>query len=103
MFPLPATWTNYAGFVLQDWVAQLSAAILDLFVVCYRRGNSLYLAGVPAPLVVAAECSGLRQIVSFVALGVLVGGLSGKSTAFRVLLAGAAIPVAIVANVARIC
>jgi exosortase len=102
MFPLPATWTNFAGLWLQDWVARVSAVILDPFVVCYRRGNSLYLAGVPTPLVVAAECSGLRQIVSFVALGVLVGGLSGKSTSFRVLLAAAAIPVAIVANVVRI-
>ncbi|MGH7172746.1 MAG: exosortase/archaeosortase family protein, partial [Gemmataceae bacterium] len=102
MFPLPATWTNFAGLWLQDWVAQVSAVVLDPFVVCYRRGNSLYLAGVPKPLVVAAECSGLRQIISFLALGVLVGGLSRKSKAFRVLLAAAAIPVAIISNVARI-
>ena len=102
MFPLPATWTNFAGLWLQDWVAQVSAVLLDPFVVCYRRGNALYLAGVPEPLVVAAECSGLRQIISFMALGVLVGGLSRKSIPFLVLLAVAAIPVAIVANVARI-
>jgi exosortase len=102
MFPLPATWTNFAGLWLQDRVAHVSAGLIDPFVVCYRRGNSLYLAGVPEPLVVAAECSGLRQIVSFVALGVLVGGLSRKSPAFRVLLAVAAIPVAVLANVARI-
>ncbi len=102
MFPLPATWTNFAGLWLQDWVAAVSAGLLDPFVVCYRRGNSLYLAGVGEPLVVAAECSGLRQIVSFVALGVLVGGLSGKSATFRFLLALAAVPAALVANVLRI-
>ncbi len=102
MFPLPATWTNYAGLWLQDWVAQVSAGLLDPFVVCYRRGNSLYLAGVGEPLVVAAECSGLRQIVSLVALGVVVGGLSGKSATFRILLAVAAVPAALVANVLRI-
>jgi exosortase len=88
--------------VLQDWVAQISAAILDPFIVCYRRGNVLHLAGVPEPLVVAAECSGLRQIVAFVALGTLVAGLSDKPRAFRVLLVLAAVPVAILANVARI-
>jgi exosortase len=102
MFPLPATWTNYAALWLQDWVAQISAVLLDPFVVCYRRGNSLHLAGVGKPLVVAAECSGLRQIISFSALGVLVGGLSRKTPLFRLLLAASAIPVAIMANVARI-
>jgi exosortase len=102
MFPLPATWTNFAGLWLQDWVARISAVVIDPFVVCYRRGTSLYLAGVKEPLVVAAECSGLRQIVAFVALGVLVGGLSQKSISFRILLAASAIPVAIVANVCRI-
>jgi exosortase len=102
MFPLPATWTNFGGLWLQDCVAQVAAALIDLFVVCYRRGNSLYLAGLPEPLVVAAECSGLRQIVSFVALGVLMGGLSRNSTSFRVLLAVVAVPLAILANVIRI-
>jgi exosortase len=102
MYPLPVTWTGYLGLVLQEWVARLSAAILDPFLVCYRRGNSLQLAGVPEPLVVAAECSGLRQIVTFVALGTLVAGLSGKPAAFRTLLVMAAVPVAIFANVVRI-
>jgi exosortase len=102
MYPLPVTWTSYLALVLQDWVAQISAAILDPFIVCYRRGNVLHLAGVPDPLVVAAECSGLRQIVAFVALGTLVAGLSDKPKAFRVLLVLAAVPVAIFANVARI-
>jgi exosortase len=102
MFPLPVQWTAYVALWLQDWVAGVSAGLLDLFTVCYRRGNSLYLSGLRDPLVVAAECSGLRQIVAFVALGVLVGGLSGKSATFRVLLAVAAVPVAIAANVARI-
>ncbi|HEY7326116.1 MAG TPA: exosortase/archaeosortase family protein [Gemmataceae bacterium] len=102
MFPLPATWTNFAGLWLQDRVAQVSAAVIDPLVVCYRRGNSLYLTGVSEPLVVAAECSGLRQIVSFVALAVLIGGLSRRSMAFRILLALVAIPLAILANVVRI-
>jgi exosortase len=102
LFPLPATWTNFAGLWLQDWVGQISAALIDPFVVCYRRGNSLYLAGVSGPLVVATECSGLRQMVSFVALGVLVGGLVRKPLAFRVLLVAAAVPVALFTNVARI-
>jgi exosortase len=102
MFPLPVTWTGTAALWLQDWVSRAAAAILDLFVVCYRRGNALHLAGVPEPLVVAEECSGLRQIVTFVALGTLLGHLSGRPLLYRVLLVLVAVPVAIAANVARV-
>jgi exosortase len=102
MFPLPVTWTGTAALWLQDGVSRVAAAVLNLFVVCYRRGNSLFLAGVPEPLVVAEECSGLRQIVAFVALGALLGHLSGRPLLYRVLLVLVAVPVAIAANVARV-
>jgi exosortase len=102
MFPLPKLWTAWAALRLQDWVSATSAAVLDLFTVCYRRGNSLYLAGVADPLVVAAECSGLRQIVAFVALAALVGFLGQRSFLGRTLLIVAAVPVAILANVVRV-
>jgi exosortase len=102
MFPLPVTWTGTAALWLQDWVSDLSAALLNLFVVCYRRGTSLYLAGLPEPLIVAEECSGLRQIVAFLALGTLVGYLSERPLPFRILLAAVAVPIAIAANVVRV-
>jgi exosortase len=102
MFPLPVTWTGTAALWLQDWVSRASEAVLNLFVVCYRRGNALYLAGVPDPLMVAEECSGLRQIVGFVALGALLGHLGRRPPLFRVLLVVLAVPVAIAANVARV-
>ncbi|MBI1915252.1 MAG: exosortase/archaeosortase family protein [Planctomycetes bacterium] len=102
LFPLPGLWTATAAVWLQDIVSRLSATILDLFLVCYRRGNTLYLAGLSQPLVVAEECSGLRQIVAFVALGALLGHLSGRRWYFRLLLLFAAVPVAIVANLVRV-
>jgi exosortase len=102
MFPLPQTWTGAAAVWLQDWVSRISGDLLDLFIVCYRRGNSLFLPGLRDPLVVAEECSGLRQIVAFLALGALVGHLMNKGVVFQLLLIVAAVPVAIVANVCRI-
>lgn len=102
MFPLPVTWTGYLALWLQDWVSRISGVILDLFFVCHQRGTALFIAGIPEPLVVAEECSGLRQIVVFFALGVLLGYLSQKPMLFRILLALASVPVAILANVARV-
>jgi len=102
MFPLPVNWTATAALWLEDWVSRVAEALLSLFVVCSRHGNSLHLAGVPEPLTVAEECSGLRQIVTFVALGALLGHLSGRPLPFGILLVLVAVPVAIAANVARV-
>jgi exosortase len=102
MFPLPVHWTSAAAVWLQDVVSQVSTGLLNLVFVCRRTGNTIFLAGVGEPLVVAEECSGLRQIVAFVALAFLVGYLSGRPLLFRGLLALAAIPVAVAANVLRV-
>src|SRR5262249_49656035 len=67
MFPLPFAWTKAAGLWLQDVVGTASALVLNLFTVCYLRGNTLYLTAAARPLVIADECSGLRQIEAFVA------------------------------------
>jgi exosortase len=102
MFPLPGLLTAFAALWLQNWVSTCSATVLELFTVCHQRGHALLLAGVNEPLVVAAECSGLRQIVAFVALGALIGYLGLRTGWGRVLLLLAAVPVAILANVARV-
>jgi exosortase len=102
MFPWPTAWMARAALFLQESVAVISTTVLDLFVVCYRQGTSLHLAGVKEPLVVAEECSGLRQIVAFLALGALLGKLSGRSMPFRLVLLLLAVPVAVLANVLRV-
>jgi exosortase len=102
MFPLPVTWTGYAALWLQDIVSLVSAALIDPFVTCFRRGNALHVAGVSGPLIVAEECSGLRQIVAFFAAGTYYAFLTPRPFAYRVLLILAAAPVAILANVLRV-
>lgn len=102
MFPWPASLMLHSALWLQEGVAAVSAVVLDLFVVCYRQGTSLHIAGVKTPIVVAEECSGLRQIVAFLALGALLGKFSGRSVTFRLLLLALTVPVAILANVLRV-
>lgn len=102
MFPLPIGWTNAAAVWLQEWVSRASAAVLNLITVCHRQGYTLTLAGLSEPLVVAEECSGLRQLVAFAALAALLGELRERSLLGRAALLIAGVPAAIVANLARV-
>jgi exosortase len=102
MFPLPAVLTSAVAVWLQDVVARVGAEILNVTWVCHRQGNALHLPGVGQPLFVAEECSGLRQLVAFVALAAFLGAWQERVSWQRVLLIGAAIPAALIANVLRI-
>lgn len=102
MFPLPHAWTAYASIWLQDVVSAVSEFVIDPFIPCLRRGNSLYLAGLETPLVVAEECSGLRQIIAFFACGAYIAYFSGRGKLVQAVLLASAVPVAIAANVLRI-
>jgi exosortase len=102
MFPIPVTWTSYAALWLQDIVSRVSYEVIQLFVVAGRRGHTIYIAGVPEALVVAEECSGLRQIVSFLAFGALLGHLTRRPVGYQILITLMAVPVAVVTNVLRV-
>jgi exosortase len=102
MFPLPVVWTSYAALWLQEWVSSISTEVLQMFLVCRRQGNAIFLAGLSDPLIVAEQCSGLRQIVAFVALGTLLGRIDNAGPVQWLLLILAAVPVAILANVVRV-
>jgi len=102
MFPLPTAWTAWLSLQLQEIVATVSAGVLDLLFVCYRQGTTLQIAGVREKLVVAEECSGLRQLIAFLALAALLGYLGNRPPLRRVLLLVLAIPVAVIANVVRV-
>jgi exosortase len=102
MFPLPVTWTGAAAVWLQDVVSRISAVVVNFVWVCHRRGNDLVIGGLEEHLVVAPECSGLRQIVAFLALAALLARLSGKSLGKGLALCLLSLPVAVVANVLRV-
>lgn len=103
LFPLPYTWTSYAALLLQDVVSQFSETILSAFVVCTRTGHTIRIAGVEQSLVIAEECSGLRQILAFVACAAIFGALfQPRRLAHRIALVLAAVPVAVAANVLRV-
>ncbi len=99
--PLPAVVLGTLALPLQLIASEWGAALLEARHVPVRlAGNVLYLPG--RSLFVTEACSGLRSLTALVALGVLIGGLSLRSVWARVLLIGAAIPVAIALNAVRI-
>jgi exosortase len=102
MFPLPVTWTSYAALWLQDIVSRISETVISLFLVCHRVGHSIRIAGMDQSLVVAEECSGLGQIVAFLAFAALLGELFSRPLWYRLAMLAAAIPVAIAANTLRV-
>lgn len=102
MFPLPVPWMQAASVWLQEAVAKISGEVLDLFTVCHQRGTYITLAGAAQPLVVAPECSGLRQMEAFVAVAALLGYWSRRPLVYRLLLLAAAVPTAIFANILRV-
>lgn len=102
MFPLPAPWLNTSAMLLQDLVAMLTEWVVSCFSVCLRRGHLLYLAGLDEPVSVAVECSGIRQVLVFVALAWGMSFFLNGSLARKFLLVLASIPMAIVANLCRV-
>jgi exosortase len=100
MFPLPTTIDVQLAVWLQEMVSTTATWILQVFVPAYQDGNMIVLPG--QPLEVGEQCSGLRQVVAFAALTLLVAYFSNRRLAFRIGIVLAGLPVAIVANLLRV-
>jgi exosortase len=100
MFPLSPVLLDLAARKLQAVVSTLAVLLLQLFVPAYQIGNNLVLPG--QPLKVGEQCSGLRQVVAFAALTLLVAYLSQRRWPFRVGIVLAGLPVAVAANLLRV-
>lgn len=102
MFPLPGIVMASSALWLQDFVARTSGLVLEQFWVVRQRGHAIELPGLASPLVVGAECSGLRQLISLLAMSALLAHLGLKRWSSTIALMLITIPVAILANVARV-
>lgn len=99
--PVPDVIANSLALPLQLQASRLGAALLEArHVPVTLTGNIIHLPG--RSLFVTEACSGLRSLTSLLALGLLVGGLFLRSTAARVTLIAAAVPVAILLNSVRV-
>jgi exosortase len=101
MIPIPAILFNHLTFPMQLFASRFATSLLPFFgVPVLREGNVLQLPSMA--LEVAEACSGIRSLTALITLAIILGYLSEKSTARRLLLALAAFPIAIVANGLRV-
>lgn len=102
MIPLPVAMYTMLANPLQMIVSKVAAGVMTacgIPVLC--EGNMLTLPG-DIRMFVAEACSGMRQLTGFLALTAAVAYLSGKPSWYRVVLVASAVPVAMVANIARV-
>ncbi|HEX4561693.1 MAG TPA: exosortase/archaeosortase family protein [Gemmatimonadales bacterium] len=99
--PLPAVILGSLALPLQFKASQLGAHMLaSRHVPVALSGNVIHLPG--RDLFVTEACSGLHSLTALISLGVLAGGLWLATIWGRVILVGAAIPVAMLLNGIRI-
>ncbi len=99
--PLPVLLLNHITFPLQLFASKVASGLLPLAgVPVLREGNVITLPAMP--LEVAEACSGIRSLMSLFTVAVIYGALMERRISLRVFLALASVPIAIVANVARI-
>jgi exosortase len=101
MIPLPATVFYAVAFPLQYVAAQNAVWALDLIgVPVLRDGNVIHLSQVT--LGVTEACSGIRSLMSLLALAVAWGYLTLGGPWAIAALAASAVPITIAANAGRV-
>jgi exosortase len=101
MVPIPAIIFNQIAFPLQLIASQFGEAVIRAVdIPVLREGNVLILANIS--LEVAEACSGIRSLISLLTLGIVFGYVGDARNWVRVLIALSAIPVAVIANGARV-
>ena len=101
MIPIPAIIFNQIAFPLQMFASKVGeSAISAAGIPVLREGNVLILAH--TTLEVAEACSGIRSLVSLITLGIVFGYFMDPRMWVRALIVISAVPVAIIANGARV-
>lgn len=101
MFPMPSAVLNAISFPLKMFVAKVGAEIVALVgIPVYREGFTIT---IPAgALLVGNPCSGLRSLISFVALGAVFAYSATMSSPRKWILFLLTVPIAILSNLIRV-
>jgi exosortase A len=101
MIPLPSILMDRITFPMQLLASKVAGSFLYLIgIPALREGNIILLAN--TSLEVAEACSGIRSLISLLALSVVFAYFSQKTNLKRVLLVLSTFPIAIIANAARV-
>jgi exosortase len=101
MVPLPAIVFNQIAFPLQLLASRVGEASLSTVgIPVLREGNVMIMAN--TTLEVAEACSGIRSLISLLTLGIVYGYFVDPRGWARAFLSLATIPIAVIANGARV-
>ncbi len=101
MIPLPYILYDSIAFPLKLAATKASTQILQVLgITMYSEGNLIYLPN--TTLEVADACSGIRSLISVLALSVIIAKYTQQTTARRMLLILLSIPVVLFCNMLRI-
>lgn len=101
MIPIPSIIFNQITFPLQLLASRFGELTLQLLSIpVLREGNVIVLSN--TTLEVAEACSGIRSLVSLLALGLVYGYFSDPRAWVRATIVMATVPIAIVTNGARV-
>ena len=101
MFPLPMAVINLISFPLKMFAAKAGVFIVAMLgVPVYGEGFNIF---IPAGhLLVGNPCSGLRSLISFLALGSVFAYMAPLSTTRKWILFLLTVPVALLSNIVRV-
>lgn len=101
MFPLPQAVLTAVSFPLKMIVAKIGVVVVRMMgIPILQEGFQLT---IPAgQLLVGNPCSGLRSIISFLAIAAILAVIRERTMVQKVILIGSAIPIAMFANILRV-
>jgi exosortase len=101
MIPIPSLLMDQLTFPLQFFVSMLASKCLDVVgIPTLREGNIIALPN--TSLQVVEACSGIRSIISLLALSVVFAHFTQKTRLGKILLVFSTLPVSIFANAGRV-
>ncbi|MBN2226855.1 MAG: exosortase/archaeosortase family protein [candidate division Zixibacteria bacterium] len=101
MIPIPYVIYFSATFPMQLFASKVTVTLLSLLgMPVIRQGNIIHLPN--QMLEVAEACSGLRSLISLLALGALYAYMTQRQLSGKIILFLSTIPIAIIGNVFRV-
>ena len=101
MIPVPNSLMGLVSLPLQLLATRISADMISLCSIpVYREGNMLFFMG--TQLEVAEACSGIRSMMALTMIACALASMVTNGWLKKMLLIGAAVPIAMMANILRI-
>jgi len=101
MLPLPLNVISAFSFPLKMYVTKFSLGLVSkMGIPAFRQGFHIYLSS--ASLTIGNPCSGLRSLISFMALGAVFAYLLKASLSRKLFVFLLSIPIALFSNMARV-